>query len=159
MENLSFTALIMVIICGAGAVFYAVRSIQWMPALDAGSERMQEIAGAIEEGARAYLKRQYRTILFVGVIFTLLLAIFIDMITAFGFIVGASLSAATGFVSMNISVQANVRTAEAAKQGLNSALQVAFRGGANRHDGGWPRPAWRIHILCPAPAGRHQSAQ
>ena len=130
MENMSITALILVIMSGAGAVFYAIYSIKWLLALDAGSERMQEIAGAIEEGARAYLKRQYRTILIVGIVFTLLLAIFIDLATAFGFIVGAGLSATAGFVGMNISVQANVRTAEAAKQGLNSALKVAFRGGA-----------------------------
>ena len=130
MESLSVLALVITIACGVGAVFHARKLIQWVTGLDAGNERMQEIAGTIEIGARAYLRRQYRTILMVGVLFTLLLLLFIGPGTAAGFVVGALLSAAAGFIGMNISVKANVRTAAAARGGRNAALQVAFRGGA-----------------------------
>ena len=130
MENLSVFALGIIIVCGVGAVIYAWKSIQWVMGLDAGNERMQEIAGTIELGAKAYLRRQYRTILFVGILFTLLLWSFIGAGTAFGFVVGAALSAAAGFIGMNISVKSNVRTAAAASNGRDAALQVAFRGGA-----------------------------
>ncbi len=130
MENLSVFALGIIIVCGAAAVIYARKSIHWVLGLDAGNERMQEIAGTIELGARAYLRRQYRTILLVGILFTLLLWIFIGTGTALGFIVGAALSAAAGFIGMNISVKSNVRTAAAASNGRDAALQVAFRGGA-----------------------------
>jgi len=130
MENLSVLALGIIIVCGAAAVIYAWKSIHWVLGLDAGNERMQEIAGTIELGARAYLRRQYRTILFVGILFTILLWIFIGAGTAFGFVVGAALSAAAGFIGMNISVKSNVRTAAAASNGRDAALQVAFHGGA-----------------------------
>lgn len=130
MENLSILALGITVVCGGGAVFYAWKSIHWVMGQDAGNERMQEIAGTIELGARAYLRRQYLTILAVGILFTLLLMTFIGSGTALGFVVGAALSAAAGFIGMNISVKANVRTAAAASLGRDAALQVAFRGGA-----------------------------
>ncbi|NOR73342.1 MAG: sodium-translocating pyrophosphatase [Mariprofundaceae bacterium] len=130
MENISVLALAIITACGVGAVIYAWKSIEWVERQDAGNERMQEIAGTIEIGARAYLRRQYRTILMVGVVFTLLLAWSIGLGTAAGFVVGALLSAAAGFIGMHISVKANVRTAAAARRGRNAALQVAFRGGA-----------------------------
>ncbi|MBF0145504.1 MAG: sodium-translocating pyrophosphatase [Magnetococcales bacterium] len=118
------------IFCGIGAIVYGYISRNWILNLPAGSAEMQRIAGAVEEGARAYMKRQYTTIAYVGVILFVLLAMFLGISTALGFAVGAILSAMAGFIGMGISVKANVRTAEAAKGGLDSALQVAFRGGA-----------------------------
>ena len=128
--EMSMEGLTLAILCGIGAVVFGVVSRNWILSLPAGSDRMQEIAGAVEEGARAYMKRQYTTISYVGGALFVLLVIFLDIWTAIGFAIGALLSAATGFIGMGISVKANVRTAEAAKQGLNAALQVAFRGGA-----------------------------
>ncbi|MBF0141047.1 MAG: sodium-translocating pyrophosphatase [Magnetococcales bacterium] len=122
--------LYLAIVCGIGAIVYGYMSRTWILNLPAGSEAMQKIAGAVEEGARAYMKRQYTTIAYVGAMLFILLWMFLSFSTAVGFAVGAVLSGMAGFIGMGISVKANVRTAEAAKNGLDAALQVAFRGGA-----------------------------
>ena len=115
---------------GALAILFGVISTQWILKQPAGSSRMQEIAAAIQEGAKAYMDRQYTTIGIVGVVLFFVLGFALDWGTAIGFAIGAIFSALAGYIGMYVSVRANVRTAEAATKGVNPALDVAFRGGA-----------------------------
>ena len=126
----AISPLIFAIICGLGAILYGVYSIRWIIALPQGNEQMREIANAVQEGATAYLNRQYSTISIVGLILFVALGFALSWYTAIGFAIGAILSGLAGYIGMNVSVRSNSRTAEAANKGINHALQVAFRGGA-----------------------------
>ena len=125
-------AVLFALVCAGVAVVYGIYLVYWLLSRPAGSERMQEIARAVQEGAAAYLRKQYTTIAIVAIVPFLLLG-FYDKLgwgTAIGFLIGATLSAAAGFIGMNVAVRSNVRTAEAAKEGLKPALNVAFRAGS-----------------------------
>ncbi|MCW8825196.1 MAG: sodium-translocating pyrophosphatase [Gammaproteobacteria bacterium] len=122
--------LIFALACAVLALVYGGVAVKWILGLPTGNDKMREIAGAIQDGAKAYLNRQYTTIAVVGAIILIAIFIFLDTATAIGFAIGAVFSGLAGYIGMNISVRANVRTAEAANNGLNAAMQVAFRGGA-----------------------------
>ncbi|AWL95731.1 MULTISPECIES: sodium-translocating pyrophosphatase [Bradyrhizobium] len=124
------TALWLIVLCGVLSVVYAIWATSSVLSADAGSPRMQEIAGAVAEGAQAYLRRQYTTIGIVGVVIFLLLVYFLGIYVAIGFLIGAVLSGAAGFIGMNVSVRANVRTAQAATTSLAGGLELAFKAGA-----------------------------
>jgi K(+)-stimulated pyrophosphate-energized sodium pump len=121
---------IIAILCGLLAVVYGFVTSRQVLSAPAGNDKMQEIAAAIQEGAKAYLGRQYRTIAIVGVLVAVLVALFLGVIPTVGFVIGAVLSGVAGYIGMNISVRANVRTAAAAQTGLQAGLTMAFRAGA-----------------------------
>src|SRR5690348_16096707 len=125
-SNLLYVA----IICGIIAVLYGIVTSRQVLGLSAGNQRMVEVSAAIQEGAAAYLKRQYTTIAIVGIIVAIIIGIFLKPLSAVAFLIGAILSGSAGFIGMNISVRANVRTAEAARNSLQSGLTTAFRAGA-----------------------------
>ena len=122
--------LFLTVVCAAVAIVYGAISTKWILALPDGNDRMRGIAAAIQEGASAYLNRQYRAIAVMGVVLFAAIGVFLDWATAIGFGIGAVFSAAAGYIGMNVSVRANIRTAEAARNGVDQALAVAFRGGA-----------------------------
>src|SRR5215468_8075403 len=124
------TALWVIIACGALAIVYGIWATQSVLSADAGSQKMQEISAAVREGAQAYLKRQYMTIGLVGIVIFVLLGFLLSWLVAVGFLIGAVLSGAAGFIGMNVSVRANVRTAQAAIRSLADGLALAFRAGA-----------------------------
>ncbi|HEX5779218.1 MAG TPA: sodium-translocating pyrophosphatase [Xanthobacteraceae bacterium] len=124
------TAMWLIILCGLAAIAYGVWATQSVLAADAGNARMQEIAAAIREGAQAYLRRQYATIGVVGVVIFILVGFLLGWLVAVGFAIGAVLSGVAGFIGMNVSVRANVRTAQAATKSLSGGLDIAFKAGA-----------------------------
>src|SRR4030088_1818800 len=123
------TALWVIVLCGALSIVYAIWATAAVLKADAGNPRMQEIAAAVREGAQAYLKRQYMTIGLVGIVIFALLYYFLGMLVSVGFLIGAILSGTAGFIGMNVSVRANVRTAQAATTSLAGGLELAFKAG------------------------------
>ena len=119
-----------IVACGVLALIYAAYTIRSVMSANAGSARMQEIAAAIREGAQAYLNRQYRTIAIVGVVIFLLAWLLLGPLVAIGFLIGSILSGLAGYIGMNVSVRANVRTAQAATHSLARGLDIAFKSGA-----------------------------
>ncbi len=124
------TQLLFVLACGVLALAYGLWASRSVLSADPGSERMQTIAAAIQEGAQAYLNRQYRAIAMVGIAIFLIVSFALDFTVGIGYLIGAVLSGATGYIGMNVSVRANVRTTEAARKGLAEGLAIAFRSGA-----------------------------
>src|SRR5262249_30930864 len=124
------TALWVIVLCGVLSIVYAIWATASVLKSDAGNPRMQEIAAAVREGAQAYLRRQYTTIAIVGVLIFLLLGYFLGWLVACGFAIGAILSGAAGFIGMNVSVRAHVRTAPAATPPLAGGLELAFKAAA-----------------------------
>ena len=138
------TALWVIIACGLLAIVYGIWATMSVMQADAGSAKMQEIAAAVREGAQAYLKRQYTTIGIVGVVIFVIVGYLLGWLVAIGFAIGAVLSGAAGFIGMNVSVRANVRTAQAAISSLAGGLEHRVQGRRHhRHAGGRPRAAWR----------------
>jgi K(+)-stimulated pyrophosphate-energized sodium pump len=130
MKKMEQYAVLFALVCAVAAVVYGLVSAQWILGLPQGNDRMRQIAAAIQEGAGAYMKRQYRIIAIVGVVMFIALFATLGYKTAIGFAIGALFSGLTGFIGMFVSVRANVRTTEAAKSGIHKALNVAFKGGA-----------------------------
>src|SRR5256712_4581063 len=124
------TALWVIVACGLLSIIYGIWAIQSVMSADAGSQKMQEISAAIREGAQAYLKRQYTTIGIVGIVIFLIVGLLLGWLVAAGFAIGAVLSGVAGFIGMNVSVRANVRTAQAAIGSLAGGLELAFKAGA-----------------------------
>ena len=151
----SMTALWLIVLCGALAIVYAIWATSSVMKSDAGSARMQEIAAAVAEGAQAYLKRQYATIGIVGIVIFLIVGYFLGWLVATGFAIGAILSGVAGFIGMNVSVRANVRTAQAAIGSLAGGLELAFKAGAITGMLVAGSRAARRHALFRLP-GRHQ---
>jgi K(+)-stimulated pyrophosphate-energized sodium pump len=123
-------AYFVIIACGLVALIYGLITSKQVLAADAGTPRMQEISAAVQEGARAYLNRQYTTIGIVGVVILIILGVTLGIHVAIGFVIGAVLSGAAGYIGMNVSVRSNVRTAQAARSGLAAGLEIAFKAGA-----------------------------
>src|SRR5438477_12458905 len=124
------TALWAIVLCGALSIIYAIWATASVLKANAGNPRMQEIAAAVREGAQAFLSRQYTTIGLVGIVIFALLAYFLGPLVSVGFAIGAILSGAAGFIGMNVSVRANVRTAQAATTSLAGGLELALKAGA-----------------------------
>jgi K(+)-stimulated pyrophosphate-energized sodium pump len=121
---------VIALVCAGCAVLYGIVTSRWLLSLSPGNERMREISGAVQEGAQAYLNRQYTIIAGVAVVMAILIAVALNVETAIGFVIGGVFSGAAGYIGMNVSVRANARVAEAARDGVPAALKVAFRGGA-----------------------------